>query len=250
MTGSVGKVSDDQNRAVYGSVERETIKKPQKHSNRDEYSVYEYPNGIGSFSTVIGAPTAAIIPINGFHSDFISYTEINSDQNTPSKKKPSDDRQKGSYTKKPAKESNRQTYYGSNRAPVKKERLSSPVFFNFLDSFRSEPIYQNVPSLSDVNLYANQFGQSDQFSPFIVSQSAYGIKANSIPNYNAPSNDQNLLINSPFNAYNNPSFAFNGNIPVQLIANQKPSITYSTPKPNDKSEEVKEEIRINRQPRT
>ena len=179
---------------------------------------------MGLFSTVIGAPTAAIVPINGFHSDFISYT----DQNTPTKKKPSGDQQKGSNTKKPAKESNRQTYYGNNRTPVKKERLSSPVYFNFLDAFRSEPTYQNVPSLSGGNVYGNQFGQSDQFSPFSSSQSA------SIPNYNGPSNDQNALINSPFNAYNNPSFAFNGNLPVQLIANAKPSISYSTPTPTPK----------------
>lgn len=240
-------MSDDQIRAVYDNVEREPTKKSQKHSNRYAYTLYEYPNGLAAFSTVIGTPTAAIVPDNGFQPEFISYTEINSVRNKPPKKKTSDDRTQESNAKQPSKESNRQTFYGNNRTPVKKERLSNPVYFNFLDAFRSEPTYQNVPNLK---LYDNQFDQSDQFSPFSSSQGTYGIKDNSFPTYNGPSNDQNALLNSPFSAYNNPAFAFNGNLPVQLIANAQSSISYSTPKPNDKSEEVSAEVRINRQPRT
>lgn len=260
-------------------------KKPSKHQNEDEkYSsskptngnqlpFYQYPNGVPSFTTLVGAAISpAIIPVSNFYPDPVSYAET-SNPNKSSKKKQSSKRQKVSSSKKPPKESDRQSnnvpyssnsYYstGNNIIPMKKDKPQTPVYLNFLNTYTPDQNYQNVPNFNGVNSYENQFiqpnGQFNQFnpfnSPFSGIQTTYGSKpnqnqGNNSPSYNKPSNGQNSFTNSPFSGgYINPSF--NGNLPVQLISNVKPSNSYTTPKPNDKSEETEEEVRINRQPRT
>lgn len=260
-------------------------KKPSKHQNEDEkYSsskpsygnqlpFYQYPNGVAPFTTLIGAAISpAIIPVSNFYPDLGSYVET-SNSNKTSKKKQSNKRQKVSSSKKAPKESNRQSNYvpystssyyspDNNIIPMKNDKPSTPVYLNFLNTYSPDQNYQNVPNFNGVNSYDNQFnqpnGQFNQFnpfnSPFSGIQNSYGNKpnqnqGNNSPSYNKPSNGQNSFTNSPFSgSYINPSF--NGNLPAKLIANAKPSTSYSTPKPNDKSEETEEEVRINRQPRT
>lgn len=114
-----------------------------------------------------------------------------------------------------------------------------------LDTYTSNQNYPYFSSFNSANSYgyqSNQLnGQLKHFNnPF---NSYYG------PNqgYNLASNGQSSFTNLPFNGYNNPSIAIKGNFPVQIVASAKPSM--ATPKPNDKTEETQEELRINRQPR-
>lgn len=252
------------------------IKKPSTHQNEEgqysntmpnygnQYPLFQYPNGFGPFATVVGAAIApAIVPVSNYYPPIYPET---SNSTKSSKKKHSSSRK--SSSKKSPKESDRklnvvshwpssQLNSGNNNLPLKKDLPSNPVYFNFLNTYTPDQNY--VPSFNGANLYDNQpFGPFNQFNSFNgrFIQSSYGTQPNSKQgnngiNFNRASNGQNSFTKSPFNGYDNPSFVFNGNLSGQFIQpNGKSTSSYATPKPNDKSEETEEEVRINRQPRT
>ena len=183
-----------------------SIKKPEKDYKYDEeyhhhqqqqqskpayenqYPAHQYPNGIGPWTTIVGAAIApAIIP-------FQQHSQA--DTSRPSKPSPSESNKQQSDW-----QLNDASYYTTNKVHVRKDKPAHPVYFEFLNTYTAGPNYQNLPSFKDANQYENQYAQSNgQF-----------IQLNRPNSYGRIKSEGSDYKQNTFHGYNNPSFDFNGN---------------------------------------
>lgn len=196
---------------------------PSLFSGNQPIYPYPYPNGIGPFTTIVGAAIVpAIIPLNQDSAKF-PYAETSEPIGKPFEppaKKQSHNRQKGGSSKQPMKESDwhsngpthsSNSYYSSNKAQVRKEKPGSPVYFEFLNTHTSSQNYPNLPSINDGNPYQHT-QPNRQFNQF-NGQHSYGTPNQGF-GFNKQFIGQNAFANAPFNGYINPPFGFNANFPI------------------------------------
>lgn len=187
------------------------VNKPSKHQNEESKPTYgnQYPNGIGPFTTLVGAAIApAIIPLEHYP-DPSSYPE-NSKPNKSSTKKHSSHRHRGSNSKKSSKDSEWQSYssdsyYNSNKINVRKDKPANPVYFDFLNTHTSSQNYPNLPDFKDVfdYEYTRANGQFNERKSHRAHNSGSSKKSKGGDSYKR----------SQFNGYN-PALEFNRYFPA------------------------------------
>lgn len=158
-----------------------------KSAYENQYPAHQYPNGIGPWTTIVGAAIApAIIP-------FQQHSQA--DTSRPSKPTTSESNKQQSDW-----QSNDASYYNSNKIHVRKDKPAHPVYFEFLNTYTPGQNYPNLPSFKGANQYENQFAQSNgQF-----------IQMNRPNSYGRIKSDGSDYTQNTVHGYNNPSFDFNG----------------------------------------
>lgn len=169
------------------------VKKPSKHQSEESKPTYgnQYTNGIGPFTTLVGAAIApAIIPLE-------HYPDPHPENSKPNKsltKKHSKNRHRGSNSKKSSKDSEwhsyfPDSYYNSNKINLRKDKPANPVYFDFLNTHTSG---QNLQVFKDIFDY--EFTRANgQFNERKLAHSSGSSKK---------SKGRNSYKSSQFNGYN------------------------------------------------
>lgn len=179
-----------------------SVRRPEKHHKyaeeyhhqqqskpayENQYPAHQHSNGIGPWTTIVGAAIApAIIP-------FQQHSQA--DTSRPSKPSTSEsNKQQADW------QLNDASYYTTNKVHVRKDKPAHPVYFEFLNTYTAGQNYQNLPSFKDANQYENPYAQSNGQFIQLDRPNSYGRIKSGGSDYK-----QNT-----FYGYNNPPFEFNG----------------------------------------